>query len=843
MVRFHVLLLVLIASVSFSARLPAQKRITARFDAVGDPLPAQALHRFGTARFCTQSEVVALTLSHDGKLLAAVDREGRVYLWETDGGKQGFVTRPDSGKRVVISPDGQWLALGEDAPFEVRNLKKDMAPRLPIGNGPRVFAFTPESTAIAMSMMDEADIVVFDIESGKELRRFAGLEGMVGAIAFSPDGKRIAAAAVPISDDKENPVTIVNIAVWNAQTSKKLKHWEHKAKLVRKLVFLPDNKTLVGQFSTRLDAWDSTTGAHIDKIAHNVGSAFTLDAAAKTLATTDGPKVMNFATGDELHDFDKETVLRHIAMSGDGKLLVASPARFSASSPRLLMWDLTTGKERNIAEEHRHFVDAVIFSHDGRLIATASNIEGVARVWDAQSAKLLHALNIESLAARKSGGPRIRSTLNDGLAFSPTAAELFVAGQRWDLKAGQPIPLDADDDFKFEQTNSYRAVMAPDGRLAGSFLTGHAILFWDPAKGKAVQTIEPDKKARGSWSSLAFSPNGKLAATGKLIPRPKSDEDSPYEETVYVWDIAAGKLVKKFRARPGHVVRLMFSPDGETLAVISLPTKLELWHLPTGRLLREMSLLEDGELPRVFSLPTVAFAPHGHWLAFTHQPGEIALLETHTAKQILALRGHQGYVSSLAFSPDNRRLLTGGRDTTALLWSVLPESPALPPAWQDPQKLWLDLGGVPDQAYRIAWALMAHPDRALDVLKKRLQPDRGASDKEINELITNLASPKFTQREPAIRRLKEIGTRALPLLEQALKKAPDLETTRRIQELLRTVETALTPEALRDLRGLQILEMIGTPAARELLLEVAQGDPGAAKTKLAQAALARGKAN
>jgi hypothetical protein len=83
----------------------------------------------------------------------------------------------------------------------------------------------------------------------------------------------------------------------------------------------------------------------------------------------------------------------------------------------------------------------------------------------------------------------------------------------------------------------------------------------------------------------------------------------------------------------------------------------------------------------------------------------------------------------------------------------------------------------------------------------------------------------------------------LPLLEQALKNAPDLETTRRIQELLRTVETSLTPEALRDLRGLQILEMIATPAAHALLADVAKGDPGAAKTKLAQAALARAHAN
>lgn len=817
-------------------RLPAQEPNAKRLDAAGDPLPRQALHRFGTSRFCTQSEVVSLALSHDGKLLAAVDREGRVYLWDADTGKERLVTAADSGKRVALSPDGQWLALGEDAPFEVRNLKKAGPPHLPIGNAPRAFVFTPDSKAIAMGMTEEADVVVFDIESGKELRRFHGLEAVPDALAFSPDGKLFAAAcALP---ETEKPA--VRIMVWDAHDGKKLKGWIHAAKQAKKLVFLPDNKTLITHFTNRLDAWNALTGARVGKIAHEVGSSFALDSAAKILATADGPKIVDFATGKVQREFDTAAVLRHVALSGDGKLLVASPARFAASSPRLLVWDLTTGKERTVAEEHRHFVDAVAFAHDGRLIATASNVEGVARVWDAKSAKLLHSLNLDSLAAKKSGGPRSRSTLTDGLAFSASAPELYVAGQRWDLKEGKPITLVADDDFKFEQTNSYRAVMAPDGRLAASFLNGHALLFWDPAKAKAIRTIEPpDKNFRGSWTALAFSPNGKFAATGKLIPRPRSDEESPYEDSVYLWDIAAGKLVKKFRASRGLVVRLRFSPDGETLAVITLPTKLELWHLPTGRLLREMTLLEEEELPRVFSLPTVAFAPHGQWLAFTHQPGEIVLLETQTGKEIATFRGHQGYVSSLAFSPDNRQLLTGGRDTTALLWSVLPENPALPAAWKDAEKLWLDLGGPPESAYRIAWALMAHPEHAVKVLSKRLQPDKGASDKEINELIANLASPKFAQRDPAMRRLKEIGTRSLPALEQALTKTPDLETKRRLQELLKTVETALTPEALRDLRGLQILEMIGTPAARVLLAEVARGDAGAAKTRLARAALNR----
>jgi WD40 repeat protein len=806
-------------------------------DALGDPLPSQALHRFGTSRFCMHAEATSLVMSQDGNLLAASDRQGRVYLWETATGTPRFITPTGTGKRVAISPDGQWLALGEDAPFEVRNLKKDGPARLPLGNAPRVFAFSPDSKSIALVQTDEADIVVFEIESGKELRRFAGPEGIVGAIAFSPDGKLFAAATLP-APDAEAPM--VKVAIFDARKGVKQKEWEHAAKQVKQIAFLADNRTLIGLFASRLDAWDARTGERNNKIVHLAGASFALDTAGKRLASTDGPRVVDFASDKVVHKFDSPNLLRHVVLSGDGKLLAAAPARFDTATPRVLLWDLATGKERVVTEGHRHHVDAVAFSHDGARIATASNVEGIAKVWHIKGSKLEHTLNINSLAAKKSGGPRSRRTLADGLAFAADRPELFVGGQRWDLVKGEPIPLEGDDDFKFDQTNSTRAVISPDARIAASFLIGQGILFWDPAKAQAIKTIEPDKKSQGDWHAFAFAPNRKFAAAGRWFPPivPEGVE-MPVEPTVHLWDITAGKRTKSLRASATPVVRLMFSPDGETLAVIGFPNRLELWHLPTGRLLREMYLSDIDETQRSYVLPTVAFSPHGQWIAFTHQEGEILLIETMTGKEIQTLRGHQGYVASLAFAPDNRRLLSGGRDTTSILWSVMAENPPLPNDWQDADKLWLTLGTAPDQAYRVVWALMANPKRAIEVLSKRLEPDAGASEKEIRELIANLASPKFAKRDPAIRRLKEIGTRALPALEDALKGSPDLETTRRINELLRTVETSLTPEMLRDLRGLQILEMLGTPDARKLLMHVASGDAGAAKTRHAQAALTR----
>src|SRR6516162_1418783 len=284
----------------FAGVCVAQPTKKSLLDTAGDPLPAQALHRFGTSRFCTQSEVFSLVLSHDGKLLAAADRDGRVYLWDADTGKQRLLTSAGSGKRVAISPDAQWLALGEDAPFEVRNLRKNEAPRLPIGNAPRVFTFSPDSKAIAVAATEEADLILYDLAENKESRRYSGLEQniIISSIAFSPDGKYLAAAGAPMMEaDKEDDKPFVRVVVWDAGKRDKLKQIDHAGKQVRNLVFLPDNKTLVSQIGSRLVAWNVTTGDAVNKIAHPVGSSFALDTACKFLATTDGPKVIEFDSG------------------------------------------------------------------------------------------------------------------------------------------------------------------------------------------------------------------------------------------------------------------------------------------------------------------------------------------------------------------------------------------------------------------------------------------------------------------------------------------------------------------------------------------------------------------
>src|SRR5262249_28782096 len=85
-----------------------------------------------------------------------------------------------------------------------------------------------------------------------------------------------------------------------------------------------------------------------------------------------------------------------------------------------------------------------------------------------------------------------------------------------------------------------------------------------------------------------------------------------------------------------------------------------------------------------------------------------------------------------------------------------------------------------------------------------------------------------------------MGESATALLRKALDDKQSLEVRRRLEDLLAHGPKPLpTGEALRQMRALEVLEMIGTPEARQVLGALARGAPGARMTQEASAALER----
>src|SRR5262249_15170329 len=117
--------------------------------------------------------------------------------------------------------------------------------------------------------------------------------------------------------------------------------------------------------------------------------------------------------------------------------------------------------------------------------------------------------------------------------------------------------------------------------------------------------------------------------------------------------------------------------------------------------------------------------------------------------------------------------------------------------------------------------------------------------------LRDLDDDAFAVREKAKTELARLGAAAEPALRQALAKSPSIEMRRRLEDLLKAVETerqiafrkaerqAPSRDVLRAVRALEVLEQIGTREAREVLKTLTADVPGAYLTQEARAALDR----
>ncbi len=223
----------------------------------------------------------------------------------------------------------------------------------------------------------------------------------------------------------------------------------------------------------------------------------------------------------------------------------------------------------------------------------------------------------------------------------------------------------------------------------------------------------------------------------------------------------------------------------------------------------------------------------------SYNTGDIVGFEVATGQPRWTLSGHRGYVAALECSPDGRRLLSGGKDGTALVWDVTLAGAAKPRKEPlraaDVEKLWT-AATSPDS--RDAFAA---PDQTIDLLRQQIKPaPKGPTDAELDRLFKQLDSDDFAVREKASRQLAAFGESAVPAVRQRLGQGVSLEVRRRARAFLDQFDRGeLSPIRLHQVRAIELLEGIATPAAKKLLSELANGAAGAPLTLEAAAALAR----
>jgi WD40 repeat protein len=188
------------------------------------------------------------------------------------------------------------------------------------------------------------------------------------------------------------------------------------------------------------------------------------------------------------------------------------------------------------------------------------------------------------------------------------------------------------------------------------------------AKIEHVEKVREVRRFRGHRAMVgpvAFSPNGKLAASGGGGVYLGNHNWGPNpDNAVRLWDVTTGREIRRLEGHDSTVVGLAFSPDSSLLASCgSWDQTLRIWEVATGKQLHCLR----GHNAKVYA---VAFLPDGRQVLSGGHDGLVRLWDVKRGQEVRKFERNQGAINAVAVSPDGRRAASGGNDKTARLWEV-----------------------------------------------------------------------------------------------------------------------------------------------------------------------------
>jgi eukaryotic-like serine/threonine-protein kinase len=363
------------------------------------------------------------------------------------------------------------------------------------------------------------------------------------------------------------------------------------------------------------------------------------------------------------------------AFSPDGKQVVTTDDQDAQ------IWDAQR-HTRLFTLPHGDVVYRATYSVDGTQLITGAG-DGVVRIWEAATGKLVHKLQREGTRPRYD----IVAMSPDGKLVAAIDKQGAVA-HVWDAAGGAPLA-----ELRNEASGISSLAFSADGHwLATS--GGNDVRVFDTVSWTHALTL-----AGPGIIALSWDPHGPRLLTGSI------------EGDVSIWAIPGGERVHHLRDVGEPVDAVAFSPDGRLVVTASRDGAVQIWDATSGKLRNQGNYIRGKVL-------SVEFDPTSSLVVAAGASGAVVVTDTAQGLLVSMLDGPRNAVMVARFDPSSQRVVGASWDGTARIWEAA--APYL--RWSSPpvsNNCGLVTSLEPDRRF-VAVGCADHPTRIWDTTRGEL---------------------------------------------------------------------------------------------------------------------------